>query len=297
MIDIISLQNALPATSLTSSAIGRVALSSEDDAPAFFFYEPPIIRQGEVFLEPEEAIYALLRYKERKGKDIKQKAKEIAEDFLKQLPETDKHHGSSGCGLDLQDIRIYALADQLFAYMETQQILSPEMHEYLLKAASMTESISVSVFRDGESQKFSFKDFIINPDPLAMQEFLPLGSTGEARENDPYYEWRKLFLNDIIDLCVKLGKQIYFYDYNFDGAVEDDYAHRFLVLHYHVFSYPDSPLTAYLLNASKAQSRKEFLSAMLDPASYIHPFLIDGVFTSSVDAGSCWFVYPSLEFS
>ena len=270
-------------------------LSSKDDAPDFYFYEPPIIKQGQAFLEPEEVIYALLCYKEGKGKDTKQQAKELAEDFLKQLPETDRSYNFDMCDIDEEELDIRVPADQLFAYMRMQQMLSPEMHEYLLKAARMAGSCIISVTKDCESQKIILKDFIKNPAPLAMQELVPLGLSGEDRYNHPYYEWRNFFLDRIIGLCVKLGKQIYFYDYNLRGVIEDDYVHRFLALHCYVYSFPDSSFTAYLLNASKAQNHEEFLSAMMDPASYIHPFLIDGDCTSTVDSVHRRFAYPNLE--
>lgn len=76
-----------------------------------------------------------------------------------------------------------------------------------------------------------------------------------------------------------LGEPVYYFK-NWDDDLNDDYAHRFLVLHFCCVLCPESRYVRYLTEISGATDVHELKAALLNPASYTAPYQMKPVMDS-----------------
>lgn len=83
-----------------------------------------------------------------------------------------------------------------------------------------------------------------------------------------YHAWRTRILPIAQAITATTGEQVlYLRDLN--NELDDDFLHRFLVLHWCCEVYPQSPYIQFLVEQTGAHTVEEFKSALIDPATYV----------------------------
>lgn len=144
---------------------------------------------------------------------------------------------------------------------------------------------------DNRDDPWSLETLPDPPPPKAMFEFLPAPAGGPwyfdiewDRENerwqqgfDPFEKWREAIKPVAAELEKALGEPVCrFADPDCD--YDDDDVHRFLVLHWCCTYRPESTYVQYLVRISGARDVEQLKAALIDPASYIHPFEMNDSF-------------------
>jgi hypothetical protein len=135
------------------------------------------------------------------------------------------------------------------------------------------------------------------PPPNAMIEFMPDPPWIDTKEihwshfldeyfiymgayYKPFIRWREAIRPVALELEKALGEPVYSFGEQLGTAygreyTHDELVHRFLVLHWCCTNKPKSAFVRYLLKISKARDVEELKAALIDPASYTHPFKMD----------------------
>lgn len=175
-------------------------------------------------------------------------------------------------------------------------LLSIKSHvlQYIETAAEV--AVTTPMFRgpDNLDDAWSLLSLPVLPPPQAMIEFVPgppwydQVDDWEARDN-PFLHWREAMRPVTHELEKVLGEPVYCFK-ELGDELDDDYVHRFLVLHWCCTYNPESAFVRYLVKASKAKDVEELKSALIDPASYTHPFKMNLSFVG-VETVPCEFNY------
>lgn len=121
------------------------------------------------------------------------------------------------------------------------------------------------------------------PPPPAMIEFVSAAGweyQGDLEHNTRSFNaWRNRMRPIAARLEQALGEPVYRFA---EPGLEtgDDNMHRFLLLHWLCSFLPKSPYVRFLVEASGAAHVEALKSALLDPASYAHPFKMHDAFYS-----------------
>lgn len=119
------------------------------------------------------------------------------------------------------------------------------------------------------------------PPPTAMIECVPAAAweyQGDLESNTRRFTaWRNRMRAIATHLEQRLGEAVYrFADPGIERA--DDSVHRFLLLHWLCSFLPDSDYVRCLVKTSGAANVEKLKSALIDPASYRHPFKMHDAF-------------------
>ena len=116
------------------------------------------------------------------------------------------------------------------------------------------------------------------PPPTAMIEYMlgapwaDIDGWGEWQVTDnPFMQWRQAIRPVAQELQRSLGEPVYRFA-NLESGTDDDDVHRLLVLHWCCTWKPHSSFVRYLQRASGAENVEALKAALVDPASYRHPF-------------------------
>ena len=124
----------------------------------------------------------------------------------------------------------------------------------------------------------SLQNLPANPPAEAMVEYFP-GTQWPDDEwferwtspENPFMQWRGSMRPIALDLEKALGEPVYYFaDLTFD--LNDDRAHRLLVLHWFCTHKPDSTFVRYLQKVTGAKDVEELKTALIDPTNYSQPF-------------------------
>ena len=145
---------------------------------------------------------------------------------------------------------------------------------------------STPMFRgpDNWNEPWSLANLPALPPPKAMIQFVP-GPPWPDHVDDnwvndpdcyyrlytPFHRWREAMRPIAQALETALGEPVYYFG-NLASDIDDDEVHRFLVLHWCCTHKPDSAFVRYLVKVSGARDVEELKEALIDPASYTHPF-------------------------
>lgn len=122
------------------------------------------------------------------------------------------------------------------------------------------------------------------PPAEAMCEWLPAGTwvdvstwgslEGRADEANPYVQWRRQIAPVAARLAQALGQRVFHFA-DLHHELDDDVAHRLLVLHWCCTDQPRSPYVQHLLKVSGPPHVDALKAALTDPAHYQWPFQLD----------------------
>lgn len=155
-------------------------------------------------------------------------------------------------------------------------LIQPRVLQYIEKAAEVAATTPMFRGPDNWDDAWSLVNLPVLPPPQAMIEFVPgppwddQAIDWETQDN-PFLRWRDAMRPITHELEKVLGEPVYHFK-DLGDELDDDDVHRFLVLHWCCTHNPESAFVRYLLKASRAEDVEELKSALIDPASYSHPF-------------------------
>ncbi|WP_040259331.1 hypothetical protein [Pseudomonas massiliensis] len=134
------------------------------------------------------------------------------------------------------------------------------------------------------------------PAPWYMVEFVPgapwLGPEVESANDsayEPFLRWREGMRTVAAALEQVLGKEVYYFA-DLNCEIDDDYMHRFLVLHWCCTYKPESAYVKYLTKVSKAKDVEALKAALVDATNYTYAFDLQRL-GRDPDARMCRFEY------
>jgi len=176
-------------------------------------------------------------------------------------------------------------------------IPAPALTDFLRQAKGPASSLSTVIDRaidavrsgvrfttlDQHEAAWTLDSLPALPPPPAMIEFVSAAGweyQGDLEHNTRSFNaWRNRMRPIAARLAQTLGEPVYrFADPGLDTG--DDNMHRFLLLHWLCSFLPASPYVRFLVEASGAAHVEALKSALLDPASYTHPFKMHDAFYS-----------------
>ncbi|MDH4459443.1 MAG: hypothetical protein QE272_12145 [Nevskia sp.] len=171
-----------------------------------------------------------------------------------------------------------------------------DLVDFFERAADVTARAPMFRGPDEWDKPWSLENLPAQPPPKSMIEFVPGAPWGDFdRENGhradhPFMQWREGMRLIAQRLEQTLGEPVYYFA-DLDCDTDDDNVHRFLVLHWCCTYRPESPFVRYLLRISGAHDLEELKAALIDPASYVQPFEMNGAFIGMEAGPACRFTY------
>jgi len=293
MVDIAALMTVLPISSLepnwVASLYGIVEMPEEQQwKESIHLLEPPA-GQHTPYIEPIAALEKLLRHQAVAPEDSLAQAraaillmkKDIAEDLWVNFFD-DMEPESPEC-LPISDF---------LAWLRQNALIPHDLAIFFEQATEVAISNAIFCGPDNWESPWSLENLPALPPPKAMIEFMP-GPPWQDYEawddwrfsDNPFIHWREAMRPIAQALEKALGESVYcFADLNDD--CDDDYVHRFLVLHWCCTWKPKSAFVQYLLKVTGAKNVEDLKTALIDPANYTHPFEMNYAFTT-IETTSC----------
>lgn len=178
------------------------------------------------------------------------------------------------------------------AWLRNETWVPSEITDFLMQVADVSAETPMFSGPDNWNEPWSLKNLPDLPPPKAMIEFVPGMPWYEFERNPdetPFLAWREMIRPTALALEKSLGEEVYYFK-ELDDEMDDDDVHRFLVLHWCCTYKPESAYVRYLLRISGARDVEELKAALIDQASYSHPFKMNNSFRG-MEARRCNFIY------
>ncbi len=279
MVNINALINALPISQLEPNSVARIVINTDSSASEVIVLIEPPAGQRVPYIDPIKAMKVLLQHQRVSPEDVEMC---LVEAMLKMKQSIAEDHWV----IFLDDLEPDAPEcvpmPDFIAWLRKEDFIFTDIVDYLEKVT--TVSIQNTQFI-GYNEKWTLETLPVLPPPKAIIEFLP-GPTWDYGDPDywednvlhPFAQWREYIRPITQQLEKVLGESVYnFKDIGDD--LDDDYVHRFLVLHWCCSYKPESAYVRYLIKISGAKDVDELKAALIDPENYTKiPFEM-----------SCWF--------
>ncbi len=290
MVNITALLQALPVSALEPDCVALLGGFDNPDERSGQTYitllEPPA-GQRQPYIEPVAALEILLRHQGAGKEAARLKAQEAVSRMKADFGGErwvcffdDLYPDSPEC-LPVPD----------FAAWLHQEI--PELYgiaDFFEQAMEVATSTPMFRGPDNWNAPWSLENMPSLPPPKAMIEFVPGPPWAEHDDENwvddpdcyyplykPFHRWREAMRPIAQALEAALGEPVYYFA-NLASDTDDDDVHRFLVLHWCCTHKPESAFVRYLVKVSGARDVEELKAALVDPASYTHPFKMNSTF-------------------
>jgi hypothetical protein len=306
MVDIAALMKRLPVSALepnwVASIGGFVEVPEDQDwRVRITLLEPPAGQQVP-YIKPVEALEILLRAQGVAPKDAKTRALEAVTRMKEDVAEDhwvnffDNLEPESPDCLPVADFVTWLRDAQGFKELASGEV-SSDLLDFIEQAAEVTASTPMFRRPDNWNEPWSLETLPALPPPKEMIEFVPGAPWADFEDEDgweaaanPFLCWREAMRPVALELEKVLGEPVYYFA-DPDCDTDDDDVHRFLVLHWCCTHKPESTFVRYLLKISGARDVEELKAALIDPASYTHPFKMHDSFIGLETMPCCRFDY------
>lgn len=153
-------------------------------------------------------------------------------------------------------------------------LVEPEIISFIERAAQAAAVVPMFRGPDNWSEPWPLESLPALPSSKTMIEFMPGPPWGDIdswqdwrQGNNPFLQWRESIRPLVLELEKRLGESVYQFA-DLDCDMDDDFVHRFLILHWCCTYKPASAFVRYLLRISGADTVEELKKALVDPASY-----------------------------
>lgn len=295
-IDMQALLQALPFSGLEPQTVALLTGLTDIQGQyawqdSVWLLEPPA-GQRVSYIEPIAALEKLLRRQGRTLQESQTRAIEAVarmkqniaqERWVNFLDELDPE--SHDC-LPVPELVAWLRSD-----VELSVQVAPDVVDFLEQAAEVARRTPMFRGPDNWEELLSMEQMPMLPTPKAMIEFVPGPPWADLDEDEewnddangydmlykPFLAWREAIRPVAMALEQALGEPVYCFK-ELGDDLDDDDVHRFLVLHWCCTYKPQSPFVRYLLQVSKARDVEQLKAALIDPASYTHPFEMNSAF-------------------
>jgi hypothetical protein len=297
MVDIDALMDALPVSGLEPQTVafleGIVDLPKDQAWQAHIdLIEPPAALRVP-FIEPVSALEKMLLRKGVAPEDALLRAREAGTRLQCEVAEDrwaiffDSFEPEKPECLPVPDFT---------AWLRDEALDLSDLADFFERAAAVAAREAILERLDTRDESWTLETLPRLTPPKAMIEFVPGGpwsdidACGNWRETDnPFKRWREAIRPAALYLEQALGKRVYYFA-DLDDDCDDDDVHRFLVLHWCCSFMPQSSFVRWIVRKSGARDVEELKCALIDPASYRHPFQMNDAF-GGIDTVPCHFEY------
>lgn len=244
---------------------------------SLWLLEPPAGRR-EVYVDPVGALSVIFRHFGQRADAARQQALGDCDRFYASLAVTDTVRFYDHME---PDSPLCAPAPALMRFLRQDKRISAELVAFIEDAIDSVQSSVRFTALDERGTPLTLASLPALPPPTAMIEFVPAAGweyQGDLEANTRRFNgWRNRMRAIASRLEQALGEAVYhFADSGID--TDDDSVHRFLLLHWLCSFLPESAYVRFLVDASGAIDVEELKSALIDPASYRHPFKMHDAF-------------------
>jgi hypothetical protein len=292
MVDISALMRVLPVSALEPdwvATIGGLIEAPQDQAwrESIVLLEPPAGRRVP-YIEPLQAVEKLLRRRNVAPDDAEIWAREAVVRLKKTVKAS---HWVNFFNCFEPESPECLPAPDFVAWLRGQVIASSDVVDFIERATEVATATPIFRGPDNRSALWSLEN--LHMSPKAMIEFVPGAPWADFHsktDSDGFLAWRESIRPVAQALEKTLGETVYHFADSQD-ACDDDYMHRFLVLHWCCTHKPESAFVKYVAAASGARDAKELKAALIDPVSYVQPFKMKDAFIGLEVLARCRFDY------
>jgi len=184
----------------------------------------------------------------------------------------------------------------LLKFLREKSLAQERAIQFLENAVEATKEIPVFCGLEIHKHRFKLLDLPEIPSPEAMIEFVAyppwldcIDDGGLDSDTNLFLSWRDAMRPIASSLERRLGEAVCYFK-EWGDELDDDYVHRFLVLHWCCSYKPESAYVRYLLEVSGAHDVEELKAALIDPHNYMHPFKMNYAFMGA-EAWPCHFSF------
>jgi len=308
MADIDALMRSLPLCCLEREPITYIK-GLNHSVLGFISFEAPPAGQRAPYIDPEEALTALAKHHEIYDQGFQKKIESAKLRMHQTLdPESWVHFydafewDTPACipvplFLDFLRAEHVRNTDSIEFSRETIDFLQDCLERTVIEPLFDFDPLSYDI---ENSRRYSLIEVREIPPPEAMIEYVPLGHayfsgpwTNRDKGKDDwdgsdkqFFAWRDSMRPIAERLGNALGEPVYDFSTDLYDELQDDYVHRFILLHWCCTYKPESSYVHYLIRASRAKDVEDLKATLLATESYKYPFRIDHWLTGNICAYS-----------
>lgn len=278
MVDIEALMRALPVSSLQPQTIALVETANDNNRRFKHHFiellEPPAF-DNVPYIRPSDALQALDAHHQLAEEQHLRRSKSLNNELERAFPEIKWVQFFDPSNPDAAGA---IPAASFIQWLETEALVDPEVLKLLYRAnedATKTKMFSGPGYYD---EPWSLETQPKLTPPKAMIQYMPGPpwrdhefNMNHNRAEKAFLAWREQMRPVANTLEQQLGQSVYYFA-DYEDELDDDDAHRFLVLHWCCSWRPETAFVQYLKEASKASNIEVLKLALIDTASFNHPF-------------------------
>lgn len=278
MVDIEALMRTLPVSSLQPQTLALIETAKRTEgsfAHRFIeLLEPPAF-DNVPYIRPSDALQALNAHQQLSEEQHLHRSKTLNTELESAFPESKWVQFFDPSNPDAAGA---IPAASFIEWLETRALVDPEILKLLYRVNDEAAKAKMFLGPDYYDEPWSLETQPKLTPPKAMIQYLPGPPWSDhefnmdhSRAERAFLAWRETIRPVADMLGQKLGQSVYYFA-DYEDELDDDDAHRFLVLHWCCTWRPEAAFTQYLIKASKASDIEELKLALIDPANFSHPF-------------------------
>ncbi len=269
---------ALPVSSLQPQTIALIETANDNKGRFEHHFiellEPPAF-DNVPYIRPSDALQALDAHHQLSEEKQPCRSKTLKIELERAFPESKWVQFFNPSNPDAAGA---ITAASFIEWLKTRALVDPEILTLLSLANEEATEAKMFSGPDYYDEPWSLKTQPKLSPPKAMIQYLPGPpwsdhefNTDHSRAEKAFLAWREQMRPVANKLEQQLGQSVYYFA-DYDDELDDDDAHRFLVLHWCCSWHPEAAFTQNLTKASKASNIEELKLALIDTASFNHPF-------------------------
>jgi hypothetical protein len=207
--------------------------------------------------------------------------------------------------MQARDIPESISVPRFVALLKSRLLVSQSLIDFIEHACDVTCATKVFHGRDYDKDVRRLDELPDMPLPKEMIEFFvgtrsdiawAIAPTGPVDGQLPpaLLAWRESMMPVAKQLEQILGEEVFYFQ-DLDDELDDDWCHRFFVLHCWCSLLPESDFVQYLLEVTGLSDAESLKSALLAPESFkLHPFKFECEFVGT-EATPCRFRYEGVN--
>jgi len=264
--------------------------------PPIYFLEPPA-GKSVPYLDPVAALEILFRVEGMSDKDAFTRA---VDEYTRLRPELDLlERPILYLDDEVENLRECVPVPRFISFLRSRNLASPNLIDFIEQSCDVTCQTRIFRLHDNWLNPIRLSELPSAPPPKAMIEFFVSLQSDIGRQIAPddkwqpmpqaLFDWRESIKPVAAYLEQVLGKKVYHFQ-DLDDELDDDCCHRFLALHCWCSLLPESNFVKFLLEVTGFTNVDALKAALIDPASYTHPFTYNDAFIG-IETMSCRFKY------
>lgn len=292
MVDIEALMCALPVSSLQPQTIALIETTIANKGRLEHHFiellEPPAF-DNVPYIRPSDALQALDAHHQLAEELHLRRSKSLNNELERAFPESKWMQFFDPSNPDAAGA---IPAVSFIDWLETNALVEPEILKLLYRANDEATKAKMFSGPDYYDEPWSLVTQPKLTPPKAMIQYLPGPpwsdhefNTDHSRAERAFLAWREQMRPVANRLEQQLGESVYYFA-DYEDELDDDDAHRFLVLHWCCSWRPEAAFVQYLMEASKAFNIEELKLALINPASFNHRFKMNNSLIG-IEAETC----------